>query len=129
MGYQFDFGKLTIPDNINTNDYNIFEDFSYVVCTHFFTLQDRLVLSFLYENKRYYNFTNLLTAEQKAGIIESQYIPFFPQWQRGNTLIGYVHYEDIKDNFTNLKEFLVKQDDNCLSDDDETPYLIFFTLY
>ncbi|GHT07511.1 hypothetical protein FACS189426_01050 [Bacteroidia bacterium] len=121
MNYQLDFKEYTISDKLNINNHNIFEDFAYTICTNFYLIKEWLVVSFLYDNNRYYSFTNLLSNDQKVGVIE-EHIPFFPQWQNENTLIGYCHYEDIKD-------FLVTQKSNSVSEDDETPCLIFFTLH
>jgi hypothetical protein len=129
INYRLDFKRYTIPDNLNVDNYNIFEDFAYTTCMNFFILKDQLLVSFLYDNKRYYSFTNLFTNEQKTGMIEDKHIPFFPQWQNENTLIGYFYYEDIKDNISNVKDFLVTQEDNSLPEDDETPCLIFFTFH
>jgi hypothetical protein len=128
MNYRLDFKKYTIPDKFNVNNYNIFEDFSYAACTNFFILNELLFVSFLYENKRYYSFTNLLTGDRKVGRIEEKHIPFFPQWQNENTLIGYFYHEDIKDHISNIKDFLVTREDSGLPEDDETLYLAFFTL-
>ncbi|GHT85414.1 hypothetical protein FACS18947_4150 [Bacteroidia bacterium] len=63
---------------LNINNHNIFEDFAYTICTNFYLIKEWLVVSFLYDNNRYYSFTNLLSNDQKVGVIE-EHIPFLPQ--------------------------------------------------
>jgi len=129
LKYQLSFGNLTTPNPTNINNYNIFEDFSYAVCMDFFNPDDFLIISFIYKNQRYYCFSNLLTDEKKMGVVsdEKNDFPFFPRWQNGNTLIGFVYYKDIK-SIINIKDMIVTKNSNFTTSDDYMPFLVFFTI-
>ena len=84
-----DFGKLGIPSGIDRYSINLYEE-PYAFAGNIFMLSDMFVPSFFYKSQRYYAFIPLSEGELMSGIVWDKCygIPFFPQWQHGNELIG-----------------------------------------
>ena len=61
--------------------------------------QDLFVSSFFYKSKRYYGVVPLSGKELMAGTTkDGRYqIPFFPQWQYGDELIGICRRESVEE--------------------------------
>ncbi|MDE6452152.1 MAG: 6-bladed beta-propeller, partial [Odoribacter sp.] len=87
--YRMDFGKLGIPSGIDRYSINLYEE-PYVFCGNIFMLSDMFIPSYFYKSQRYYGFIPLSEGESMFGIVKDKCynIPFFPQWQHGNELIG-----------------------------------------
>lgn len=98
--YRMDFGKLGVPTDVDKNKINLFEE-PYAFVGSIFVLQDIFVPSFFYESKRYYGVVSLSGKELVAGTAkDGQYqIPFFPQWQHGDELIGVCRRESVEEYF------------------------------
>lgn len=125
--YQFDFGKLALPSDIDNNSINLFEE-SYAFLSNTFMVSDMLVPSFFYKSQRFYGFVSLSDSRRIAGVVkDKQYnIPFFPQWQQGDQLIGICRYESAKryfDKHQNIEEEVI--DDEF---EKEQPVLVFYTV-
>lgn len=124
--HQIDFKELNIPIGIDKSRINIFED-PYVFNSNYFIISDMLISSFLYKMKRYYGVISLSSENRKLGIVkEEQYnIPFFPQWQNKEQLIGVCPYESIE-SYMEDKE----KNNSFTSDsyDPENPVLLFFNM-
>ena len=87
--YRMDFGKLGIPSGIDRYSINLYEE-TYAFAGNIFMSSDMFVPSFFYKSQRYYAFIPLSEGELMSGIVKDKCygIPFFPQWQHGNELIG-----------------------------------------
>lgn len=92
--YRIDFGKLGIPADIDKNEVNLFEE-PYAFSGNIFMLSDMFIPSFFYKSQRHYGFISLSDKVRVAGIVKDKRynIPFYPQWQHGNELIGMCRYE------------------------------------
>lgn len=114
--YKVDFGDLSIPKELNTNNMNLFEE-PYALNMNFFVLPNGFVHSFIYKSQRYYGFVDKMMGNKQFGVVtdEKNALPFFPRWQHKNSLIGTCYFESIKN--------IVKQDGL----EDETPVLLFYT--
>lgn len=86
---RIDFGKLGIPSGIDRYDINLYEE-PYAFAGNIFMLSDMFIPSFFYKSLRYYGFIPLSGGESMSGRVSDKYysVPFFPQWQHGNELIG-----------------------------------------
>lgn len=95
---RIDFGKLGVPADIDKNKVNLFEE-PYAFVGNVFVLQDLFVSSFFYKSKRYYGVVPLSGKELMAGTTkDGRYqIPFFPQWQYGDELIGICRRESVEE--------------------------------
>lgn len=82
-----DFQKYNIPDEIELNGTNIFEE-NYAVNCNFFITSFVFINSFLYKDMRYYNFKSLLSEKSISGKVKVSNMPFYPQWQSGKRLIS-----------------------------------------
>ena len=62
----------------------------------------------------------------KSGIVKDEryHIPFYPQWQQGNELIGICRYESAKKYFEENQIFVRSLDDEF---EQEQPVLVFYT--
>jgi hypothetical protein len=96
--YSFDFGNLTIPEDVNKNNYG--NDFPYAWKPNFFVTGQYFIIDFIVPNvlRRHYAFMNLSSGQIKSGSINylEDTPPFFPQKQDDKTLIGIFEYHDIE---------------------------------
>lgn len=94
LACQSDFSGLNIPKTINPWSVNLFDE-PYAFNCGFFVFPELLVTSFIYKSNRYYNFVNQNNGEQRCGMVEDKtnQLPFFPQWQQQNCLLGVCSYE------------------------------------
>jgi hypothetical protein len=129
LQFELDFQGANIPDNVNVNDLNIFEQTEYAFKTDFFIFKNKLVTSFLKDTARYFNFFDISTKAQTTGIVKDlkNNLPFFPQWQYRDVLIGFCHYDDIKDN---IHKFINDNPNTFFLEniDDEDLVLLFFSV-
>lgn len=89
-----DFGSSNLPDNYFEGNANPYED-RYALPAHFFQTPQAQVHSFLYQGKRYYSF--VYPDKVVSGIVASESaLPFFPQWQVGNCLVGSCASEELQ---------------------------------
>lgn len=68
----------------------------YVVSTECFNLGDMTILSYLFNDERFYCFYNCSTGKVENGILHqtSDGYAFYPRWQYAGELIGYLPSED-----------------------------------
>lgn len=97
---RIDFGKLNVPADVDKNKVNLFEE-PYAFSSNLFMLSDLFISSFFYKSQRYYGFISLSSKGQEVGIVkdEQSHVPFYPQWQQGDELIGVCSYESLKTHF------------------------------
>lgn len=90
--YRYDFGKRMIPEGKPLDVGNLSQ---YAVSTHCFISGDMVLLSYLLDNQRQYCYYDVKTGQIKNGTVNatSEGFPFFPRWQHGNELIGYLESE------------------------------------
>lgn len=123
---RLDFGKFGLPSGVNRYSINPYEE-PYAFSGNIFMLSDMLIPSFFYKSLRYYGFIPLFEGKSVFGIVKDKYydIPFFPQWQHGNELIGvcpqkfaekYFEKNEMHNEMLVDKEFAQEQ-----------PVLIFYT--
>lgn len=124
--YQFDFGKLAMPSDIDRNEVNIFEE-PYAFLSNTFVMSDMLIPSFFYKSQRFYGFISLSENLRVAGVVNDKHyhIPFFPQWQQDNQLIGICRYESAQKYFE--KNQKTKKEITYDEFESEQPVLIFYT--
>jgi hypothetical protein len=124
LKFNIDFVGKNIPDKTNVNNINVFEQTQYAVNVNFFVLPNTFITSFIKENKRYYTFVDFETKKQQTGIVrdKTNNLPFFPQWQYQNKLVGMCHYEDIKE--LNKNSDISNQNDI----EDENLVLLFYSI-
>lgn len=124
--YQFDFGKLAIPSDLDKDKVNLFEE-PYAFLSNAFVMSGVLVPSFFYKSQRFYGLISLSENLRIAGVIkDKQYdIPFFPQWQQDNQLIGICRYESAEKYFDKNQNIENKGTDDGFKS--EHPVLIFYT--
>jgi hypothetical protein len=126
LKYEIDFGEATIPEDINPHSIDIFNQTQYAVNMSFFLVPNMFITSFLKSGKRYYTFFDLTAQTSKTGIVKNYKndIPFFPQWQHKDRLIGFCRYEDAK-NMVDIN--IISQNPNDIVDD-ENIVLLFFEI-
>lgn len=105
LAYYINYMNASLPENYNKKNHNIMEEDNYAINTNIFVLPDMFVNSFLYKEKRYYAFTSLKKKKQIVGIVrdEKTDLPFFPQWQADDCLIGWCSGIDVN-KFLSLKK-------------------------
>lgn len=123
--YRIAFGKLGMPTDIDKNKINLFKE-PYAFSGNIFMLSDMFIPSFFYRSQRYYGFISLSGKVRDAGIVKDEryHIPFYPQWQQGNELIGICRYESAKKYFEENQIFVRSLDDEF---EQEQPVLVFYT--
>lgn len=128
LAYTINFSGSNIPLGMKTSEIDMFKE-AYAFNCNLFFFPNTIVTSFFYKSNRYYNFLSKSTGKQKTGIImdKNDEIPFFPQWQYKDKLVGTCQYEHVKKYISdpNKHSHLWK---NIKSADDETSILIFFQL-
>lgn len=123
--YRIDFGKLNVPADMDKNKVNLFEE-PYTFMSNVFMLSDLFIPSFFYKSQRYYGFLPLSGKGREAGIVKDEryLIPFYPQWQQGEELIGICRYEFAKKYFEENQIFVESLDEEF---EQEQPVLVFYT--
>jgi len=85
-------GMPELRDELNADDLS-------PVITHIFSITDaEYLVSYVYHGQRYYMLLNTMTHSQQGGAIEydASTVPFFPQWQSKEYLIGECNGVDIQ---------------------------------
>ncbi|GHT78091.1 hypothetical protein FACS189464_0950 [Bacteroidia bacterium] len=129
--YNFDFNELTIPEDVNINNYDFGNDFPYVSKPRFFVTSQYCVINFYVPNQQraYYSFLNRTTGEIRSGSIhyKEDTLPFAPQAQDNEHLVGLFTYGDL---YGYNKAIATKIAENVNSDqlDDDTSILMFYSL-
>jgi hypothetical protein len=92
--YTLDFLNHSIPNDVDFDRINLFE-MPYAFGIDYFQLNSMFVFSFFKEMNRYYGFYDLNKKTLKAGKVSDKMhdLPFFPQWQYGDYLIGACPFE------------------------------------
>lgn len=91
-----DFSSLNLPNDYLQGNANPYED-HYAIPANFFKTSQAQVRSFLYQNKRYYSFAypdKIISGSTPP----RSTIPFYPQWQANNYLIGTCSSEMLQQN-------------------------------
>lgn len=91
-----DFSSLNLPHDYFRGNANPYED-HYVIPANFFKTSQAQVRSFLYQNKRYYNFVYPNKVASGNVSLNSTF-PFYPQWQASDYLIGTCSSEILQPN-------------------------------
>lgn len=88
--FEFNFGNRSKPEkeHLDTS--------KYVVSTEWFNLGDMTILSYLFNDERFYCFYNCSIGKVENGILHqtSDGYAFYPRWQYAGELIGYLQSED-----------------------------------
>lgn len=97
----------------------------------FFELKDYIIIPFYWKGKmnRFYLLYNKHNGESGTGIISvgENEIPFFPQWQHNDSLIGTARYESIKNQIHNI-EIRGKEGIDFEALDGESSIILFFRI-
>ena len=88
--FDFDFGIRTKPESKHL------DTSKYVVSTEFFQIRNMTVLSYLFNDERFYCFYDSSTGKIENGTLHqtSDGHAFYPRWQYNGELIGYLPSED-----------------------------------
>ncbi len=94
--YHINYMEASLPDDYDRKRHSVMEEDDYAIHTNLFVLPEMLVNSFLYKEKRYYTFTSKNGEKQISGVVRDKEtdLPFYPQWQADNCLIGWCSGED-----------------------------------
>lgn len=121
LAYSMDYRDKSIPENYNRKNQSLMEEDYYAINTNVFVLPELFVNSFLYGEKRYYVFTSFKQDKQISGIVRDKKtdLPFFPQWQAGNCLIGWCNGIDVN-------KFLSQKESASSISEDSDVLLLFY---
>ena len=88
--FNFDFGIRTKPESEHL------DTSKYVVSTEFFQIGNMIILSYLFNDERFYCFYDSSTSKVENGTLHqtSDGYAFYPRWQYNSELIGYLPSED-----------------------------------
>ncbi|GHV65409.1 hypothetical protein FACS1894199_06020 [Bacteroidia bacterium] len=125
VAMEFDFGNLTIPKDVNINNYGA--NFPYVWKPNFFVTNQYFIIDYFVPNEsyRYYTFVDIPTGTTKSGRINylADTPPFFPQKQDGECLVGIFSVHDIAQCPSVMDKI-----SGISNIDEETMVLLFYTL-
>lgn len=95
--FEYDFGEKAKPSDVVVDSSNFSK---YAMSTDCFHIGDITVLSYLVDNKRQYCFFDRNTGSINNGAIPETYDgqPFYPRWQNGNKLVGYIEPDNPEEN-------------------------------
>jgi hypothetical protein len=115
LAYELDFLAYNLPNDLNSDEINLFEK-PYAFNVNFFALDQKIIFSFFKNENRYYGIYDLNDETFKAGKIKDKKanLPFFPQWQVNDYLIGICPVELLESYSDSLVDKTYEEDDIVL---------------
>ncbi|GEM_PF-5616550 len=126
LEYNIDYINYNIPNSRDRYKIDLLEE-TYAVTADFFCLSETHIFSFIKNKKRYYSFYDISNKTIISGKVvdNNNKIPFFPQWQHKDYLIGICDYGYLKENNENIDLCISPKYDLKLLDDESYILIIF----